>query len=117
MQVRDGSTLAGGLLGRRTGKIAQPAGSRFRLSWSEGVKVASPAYIELIDFIAAGTTPQAVVDFHPSEQAEQRVVDLLEREQTTGLSAEERAELDHYVELEHILRVAKARARQILNRG
>ena len=79
--------------------------------------MASPAYLELIDFIAAGTTPQAVADFHPSGEAQQRVADLLEREQTTGLTAEERIELDHYMELEHILRVAKARARQILNRG
>ncbi len=79
--------------------------------------MATPAYLELIDFIATGTTPQAVAEFQPSGQAQERVADLLEREQTTGLSAEERAELDHYMELEHILRVAKARARQILNRG
>ncbi len=79
--------------------------------------MATPAYLELIDFIATGPTPQAVAEFQPSGQAQERVADLLEREQTTGLSAEERAELDHYMELEHILRVAKARARQILNRG
>jgi hypothetical protein len=42
---------------------------------------------------------------------------LLERDQGPGLSEDEKAELDHYVELEHILRMAKARARQILSRG
>jgi len=31
----------------------------------------SPAYEELIDFIAAGTTPQSVVAFHPSETAKE----------------------------------------------
>ena len=36
---------------------------------------------------------------------------LIEREKTNGLSSGEKAELDHYVELEHIMRLAKARAR------
>jgi hypothetical protein len=79
--------------------------------------VASPAYLELIDFIAAGTTTEAVADFHPSAEAQQRVAELLEREQTHGLSPDERTELDHYMELEHILRMAKARARQIMTCG
>jgi hypothetical protein len=29
-----------------------------------------PSYLEIIDFIAAGTTPQAVVDYHPSAEAQ-----------------------------------------------
>jgi hypothetical protein len=33
------------------------------------------------------------------------------------LSIEEKAELDHFMELEHILRMAKAKARQILASG
>lgn len=76
-----------------------------------------PAYLEIIDFIAAGTTPRAVVNFRPSSEAQQRVTDLLERENQNELSPEEGAELDHYEELEHILRMAKAKARQILSRG
>ena len=77
----------------------------------------SPAYLEIIDFIAAGTTPEAVVDFRPSAEAQKRVAELIEREKESGLSPEEGAELDHFMELEHILRMAKARARQILSRG
>lgn len=34
------------------------------------------AYEEIIDFIAAGTTPQNVIDFRPSEAAQARVEDL-----------------------------------------
>ena len=81
------------------------------------MSVASPVYIEIIDFIAAGTTPDAVAHFHPSPEAQRRVADLVEREKVGGLSPEEKAELDHFVELEHILRMAKARARQILRRA
>jgi hypothetical protein len=78
--------------------------------------LAIPAYLEIIDFIAEGTTPQSVADFRPSPEAQARVVELVEREKDHGLSAKEKAELDHFMELEHILRMAKAKARQILTR-
>jgi len=80
------------------------------------MSVTSPVYFEIVDFIAAGTTPEAVIDFRPSAEAQQRVADLIEREKADTLSPEEKAELDHFLELEHILRMAKARARQILSR-
>jgi hypothetical protein len=80
------------------------------------MSVGVPAYLEIIDFIAAGTTPEAVAHFRPSPEAQQRVAALIEREKAYRLSPEEKAELDHFMELEHILRMAKARARQILDR-
>jgi hypothetical protein len=76
-----------------------------------------PAYMEIIDFIAGGTRPEGVIQFRPSGGAQSRVADLIEREKSAGLSSEGRAELDHFLELEHILRMAKAKARQILARG
>ena len=76
----------------------------------------SPAYFEIIDFIA-GNNPEAVIQFRPSPEAQQRLADLVEREKDGGLSAEEKAELDHFMELEHIMRMAKAKARQFLISG
>jgi hypothetical protein len=81
------------------------------------MSAASPVYLEIIDFIAAGTTPEAVTHFQPSVEAQRRVAELIQREKEQPLSPDERAELDHFMELEHILRMAKARARQILTRG
>ena len=78
--------------------------------------VASPVYFEIIDFIASNN-PEAVARFRPSREAQQRLADLLEREKTEGLSDDEKAELDRCIELEHILRMAKAKARLILARG
>lgn len=69
------------------------------------------AYEEIVNFIAAGTTPGGVIAFQPSEAAKARVADLIHREKTTGLSPEETAELNHYLQLEHLMRLAKARAR------
>lgn len=72
------------------------------------------AYEEVIDFIAAGTTPQNVIDFRPSEESQARVEDLLAREKDNELSSAEKSELDHYLQIEHLLRLAKARARDFL---
>ncbi len=72
------------------------------------------AYEEVVDFIAAGTTPQNVIAFRPSEAAQERVEDLLSREKEGELSPAEKLELDHYLQLEHLMRLAKARARDFL---
>ena len=74
----------------------------------------TPAYDEIVDFIASGTTPNTVVDFHPSEETKTRVADLIHREKTAGLTSEETAELNHYMQLEHLMRLARARARHHL---
>jgi hypothetical protein len=71
----------------------------------------SRAYEELVDFIAAGPSSELVAAFQPSEAIRKRVADLVAREKATGLSAEETSELDHYLHLEHVMRLAKARAR------
>jgi hypothetical protein len=78
---------------------------------------ADPAYLEFIDFIAAGTTPEQIISFRPSSMAQERVEELIAREKEDHLSEDEQAELDHFFQLEHILRVAKARAEQILARA
>jgi hypothetical protein len=73
-----------------------------------------PIYLELVDFVAAGTTPEAVANFRLSAEAQQRASELVQRERESQLTPEESAELAHFLELEHILRVAKAKARLIL---
>lgn len=69
------------------------------------------AYEEIVDFIAAGTSPCDVMAYQPSAAPKARVADLIQQEKTTGLSLEETAELEHYLQLEHVMRLAKARAR------
>lgn len=72
------------------------------------------AYDELVEFIAGGSTPQSVVDFRPSDETRSHVADLLHRNASESLSADEAAELNHYLQIEHLMRLAKARARQRL---
>lgn len=70
------------------------------------------AYEEVVAFIAAGASPSDVVAFQPSDAVKDRVADLIHQEKTVRLSLEEKSELDHYMQLEHLMRLAKARARQ-----
>jgi hypothetical protein len=78
------------------------------------MNASDPIYLELVDFVAGGTTPEDVAAFHPSAEAQKRVGELIERERESQLTAEEAAEPTHFLELEHILRMAKAKARLIL---
>jgi hypothetical protein len=73
------------------------------------------AYDELVDFIAAGTTPQGIIDFRPSEATKAKVAELIHRQKTSSLSADEAAERDQFLHIEHLMRRAKARARQHLD--
>ena len=72
------------------------------------------AYEEVIDFIAAGTMPQNVVDFRKSDAAQEVLVQMIALEKAGSLSSEEKFELDLYLQLEHFMRLAKARARDFL---
>lgn len=72
------------------------------------------AYEEIIDFIAAGTSPDDLARFRPSQKAKERLSQLIHREKTDGLEAEEADELAHYLQLEHMMRLVKARAQRHL---
>ncbi len=76
--------------------------------------IISKAYEALIDFITAGSTPSSIINFQPSAQVKERVLDLIDREKNQSLSPEEKQELDNYMILEHLIRLAKARAYQYL---
>ena len=78
---------------------------------------ATPAYHEIIEFIASGASSEAVARYSPSAKSQRRVADLVAREKETGLSAVEKSELDHFMELEHIMRMAKAKAKRMISLG
>jgi hypothetical protein len=69
-------------------------------------------YEEIVDFIAGGSTPDDVAAWTPSQETRDVVGALIEREKTGALTASEREDLDHYMHLEHLMRLAKARARR-----
>lgn len=57
--------------------------------------IVSTAYDEIVDFIAAGTTPDSVIAFRPSDRTKERVAHLIYKEKTMGLLPDETSELNH----------------------
>jgi len=74
------------------------------------------AHEEIINFIAAGPTSKAVIGFTASPEVKQRVEDLIRKQKREELLAEESEELADYVQLEKLMRQAKARARTLVGR-
>lgn len=74
----------------------------------------SKVYDDIIEFIAAGTTPQSVIDFKLSATAQERLEDLIYKHKMGELIPEEKKELDHFLTLEHIMTLAKARAHKYI---
>ena len=75
----------------------------------------TPLYDEIIEFLAAGPTPEEIIDFSVSEETKTRVADLIRREKIKGLKWEEKEELQNLMYLEHIIRLVKARARKYIS--
>lgn len=73
-----------------------------------------PVYMELVDFVARGSTAEEVANFRPSPEAQKRVAELLEKQRESHLTDEETSELDGFVQIEHILGLARAKAQLIL---
>ena len=71
-------------------------------------------YDELAQFLAS-LSPRRVLAYKASPKAQTRVNDLLEKNNTVGLTPEENAEMERYMTVEHIVRLAKAKALQRVN--
>ncbi len=68
-------------------------------------------YDHVADFIA-DMNPAKLLELRATEVARERLIELIEKD--SGLSLVEKDELDHYLVLERLIRLAKAHARQRL---
>lgn len=72
------------------------------------------AYPNIYDSLAelmAGMDHKKVLAFHAPQDIQSRVEFFLEKKATDSISEKEADELEHYFILEHIVRLAKSRAR------
>jgi hypothetical protein len=71
-------------------------------------------YDELAMFLAS-LSPRKVLAYKASSKAQERVNLLLEKNKIAGLTNDENAEMERFMTVEHIVRLAKAKAMQELN--
>ncbi len=65
---------------------------------------------EVWEFLASLPTAEAIIALRPSETLQAQLSILLEKNRTVGLTPAEEQLWQHYQYLEHIVRMAKARA-------
>jgi hypothetical protein len=65
---------------------------------------------EVLEFLAGLPTPEEILALRPSEELQRQIAGLLEQSRTIGLTAEEERSWQHYEYVEHLVRVAKAKA-------
>ena len=70
---------------------------------------ATAAASEVIDFLATSPSPQAVMEYHVSDETQMGLRRLLALNSEGLLSPEEQLELDELAQLEHVLIMLKAR--------
>ncbi len=72
---------------------------------------------EVVEFLANLPTPEAIIALRPSETLQSQINNLLEKNRTVGLTPEDEKIWQDYQYLEHIVRMAKARALKKLQAG
>ena len=65
---------------------------------------------EILELLATLPSPEEILALHPSEAFQARVQELLEKNREEGLSPTEEQEWQQYEYLEHLVRMAKAKA-------
>ena len=70
-------------------------------------------YDEIAVFMAS-MNPEKVIAFKASPSAQERLDYLLDKQKTSGLTPDERTEIEHYLIINRIIGLAKARAIHLL---
>ena len=65
---------------------------------------------EVLDFLISRPTPQDILNFRVSDQAQSRLQELLKRNRDANLNDEDKAELDLYEQLDSLMGLLKVNA-------
>ncbi len=71
----------------------------------------------IVELLVSRPSPKQIMAIRPSPELQSRVIDLLERNKKEGLSHQEERELERYLVLEHLVRLAKAHAYRQMHLG
>lgn len=72
--------------------------------------VSMPFYEAILDFLARGPSVEELVNFRAPKDVEERFEELLQLNRDGGLSPVDEDELDHYIQIERMMSLIKAKA-------
>lgn len=82
--------------------------------WNDNQQAEFEGIRDILETLARLPAPDEILALRPSATLQTRINNLLEKNRTTGLLPDEEREWEQYEYLEHIVRVAKAKAAQKL---
>lgn len=74
-----------------------------------------PIYREVYYFLASSPTREAILGYRPSDSAQIRVRELLQKNKDGQLTLDEQSELDEFEQLEHFVRMLKLHTRRLMS--
>jgi len=69
----------------------------------------SPAFDGLLELLATNADPQQILGFHLPEDNQRRLDELLAKNRANTLTEADKAELQSFEQLEHVVRLLKAK--------
>ena len=79
-------------------------------AWNADAQTGFSGLAEVLEFLASLPSPEEILTLKPSAKLQQQVELLLEKNRTVGLTPEEERAWQQYEYVEHLVRVAKAKA-------
>lgn len=76
---------------------------------NEYLTVSLPFYEQTLDFLAGSPSAQEIINYRPSVEAQDRFSELLEINRQRQLTFAEQEELDHYLWLDRMFSLLKAK--------
>jgi hypothetical protein len=83
--------------------------------WNGDAQSGFSGLADVLEFLANLPTPEETLALKPSEALQQQISALLEKNKAVGLTPEEERSWQQYEYIEHLVRVAKAKALLRLN--
>lgn len=78
--------------------------------WNADAQSGFSGLADVLEFLANLPTPEEILALKPSEALQQHINNSLEKSRTVGLTAQEEQLWQQYEYVEHLVRVAKAKA-------
>ena len=78
--------------------------------WNADTQAGFSGLAEVLEFLVNLPSPEEILALKPSEALQTQVQNLLEKHRTVGLTPEEERTWQQYEYVEHLVRVAKAKA-------
>ncbi len=72
-------------------------------------------YIDVVDFLADGPSSAEIIELQASPDMQERIAELLDKNRDGTITEQEATELDRYEQLDYLITLIKARARQRLS--